>query len=190
MLAVISLLVAVVAIMSHLRAPRTRAQEGPEEGKLVEAPWWIGEGRITQLFGCTSLSIEPRVRFCPDNTPFFHSGVDVAMQCGRLLLAPYDLRVMSTGRCGEGLGANCPQLQSADGSEIRLGHVAATLASPGVLVRRGEALAIVGTAGRSTGCHVHFEIRRSAGSDPVDPRPWLLLRLAVQRPEAPAHLPE
>jgi murein DD-endopeptidase MepM/ murein hydrolase activator NlpD len=53
-------------------------------------------------------------------------------------------------------------------------------------IRQGETLGAVGTSGRSTGAHLHYEVRM--GSTPVNPYRFLA-RASVSRPAAPSEFP-
>lgn len=65
-----------------------------------------------------------------------------------------------------------------DGYTYYLCHLAKRLVNQGDRVRQGQVVGIEGTTGRSTGVHLHFEVRDSAGN-PVDPAPFLGIPSAV-----------
>ena len=53
----------------------------------------------------------------------------------------------------------------------RYAHASKLLVTPGTLVRRGQKIAEVGSTGRSTGTHLHFEVRQNDRA--MNPRPFL-----------------
>jgi murein DD-endopeptidase MepM/ murein hydrolase activator NlpD len=122
---------------------------------------------LTQPFGCTSLEIEPWSSACPDH--HFHSGVDLA--------APLDTPVyaassglVSLRREPGGYGlyilvTRDPQLSTL------YGHLDWPLVQAGDVVAAGQAIALMGSTGNSTGPHLHFEVR--IAGVPVDPLPLL-----------------
>ena len=59
------------------------------------------------------------------------------------------------------------EVSHGDGVITRYSHNKENLVEPGDLVRKGEPIALVGSTGRSTGSHVHFEVYKHGRS--VDP---------------------
>ncbi|MCL1841195.1 MAG: M23 family metallopeptidase, partial [Propionibacteriaceae bacterium] len=93
----------------------------------------------------------------------FHSGVDLGASCGTPVHAAANGTVVSTGWYGT-LG----QYLLLDNGTIAgnswytgYGHLSAFAVSPGQYVTRGQVVAYVGSTGRSTGCHVHFNAIRN-----------------------------
>ena len=102
-------------------------------------------------------------------TKAFHSGTDFA--------APTGTKVLSTGAgrvsfAGEKSGyGNLVEIDHGNGIVSRYGHLSAILVSAGDTVNTGDLVGKVGSTGRSTGPHLHFEIRRSGS--PVSPDAYL-----------------
>ena len=77
-------------------------------------------------------------------------------------------QVTFAGRNG-GYG-NVVIVRHADGTESRYAHCSALDVHAGEEVAAGQAIARVGSTGRSTGPHLHFEVRKHG--IPIDPRDW------------------
>jgi len=63
------------------------------------------------------------------------------------------------------------RISHGQGIETWYGHLAAASVRPGQAVRAGEVIGLVGSTGRSTGPHLHFEVR--VNGQPVDPLNFL-----------------
>jgi murein DD-endopeptidase MepM/ murein hydrolase activator NlpD len=66
---------------------------------------------------------------------------------------------------------NIVEVRHANGLETRYAHNHRNLAKEGDLVRKGQVIAKLGSTGRSTGPHVHFEVRRNG--EAVNPMRYL-----------------
>jgi len=98
-----------------------------------------------------------------------HAGTDVKADVGTTVRASRAGQVTSAGWIG-GYG-NCVIIDHGDGVQTRYGHLSQVLVSVGQYVEQGEQIALSGNTGRSTGPHLHFEIR--INGEPVDPLPYL-----------------
>ncbi len=99
----------------------------------------------------------------------FHDGIDIAVKRGTEITALRDGEVVYSGWKG-GYG-NTVIVRHEDGLESVYGHTAKNLVSLGERVRAGSVLAEVGSTGRSTGPHLHLEMRRHGKS--INPLPHL-----------------
>lgn len=95
-----------------------------------------------------------------------HRGLDFVAEVGEPVLAIADGVVTWSGRNG-GYGL-LVELEHADGFSTRYAHNDANLVELGSRVRKGEAIATLGSSGRSTGPHLHLEVRREGKA--IDPR--------------------
>lgn len=86
----------------------------------------------------------------------FHPGIDVSSPNGTRVVAPADGLVVSVGRQG-GYG-NAIVVDHGYGVVTRYGHLSGFNVKAGQRVRRGEVLGFVGSTGRSTGPHLHYEV--------------------------------
>ena len=95
----------------------------------------------------------------------YHKGVDFAGTVGSNVIAVAAGVVTWAGeRTGYG---NLVEINHGDGFVTRYAHNARTLVQVGQTVKRGESVALMGSTGRSTGPHVHFEVLRNGRQ--VDP---------------------
>ncbi len=86
-----------------------------------------------------------------------HSGLDFKGPAGTSILAAADGKVTFAGNQG-GYG-NCIEITHANGLVTRYAHLSGFNVSLGQAVKRGIQIARMGSTGRSTGSHLHFEVR-------------------------------
>lgn len=98
-----------------------------------------------------------------------HAGADVGVPIGTTVRASRAGQVITAGWVG-GYG-NCVIIDHGDGVTTRYGHLSEVTVSVGQYVDQGQQVALSGNTGRSTGPHLHFEIR--INGEPVDPLPYL-----------------
>lgn len=89
----------------------------------------------------------------------FHAGVDFAGPPGSRVVA-VGPGVVSYAGWKEGYG-NVVEITHPTGYVTRYGHNSRNLARVGQSVQKGDAIAIIGSTGRSTGTHVHFEVLKN-----------------------------
>lgn len=95
----------------------------------------------------------------------YHKGVDFAGSAGADVVAvAAGVVTWSGNRTGYG---NLVEINHGDGYVTRYAHNQRTLVAVGQTVKRGDAIALMGSTGRSTGPHVHFEVLRNGRQ--VDP---------------------
>jgi murein DD-endopeptidase MepM/ murein hydrolase activator NlpD len=87
-----------------------------------------------------------------------HGGVDFAAPLGTPVHAVLGATVLRAGPAG-GYG-NMVELRHRDGTITRYAHLDTLAVSAGQLLRRGDTVGTVGSTGRSTGAHLHFEVLR------------------------------
>ena len=113
---------------------------------------WPGYGRITQPFR------------------WYHKGVDIANHDGGAILAADAGTVMVAGWTNSGYG-NHVIIDHGNGYHTLYGHLSVISVVAGQRVGRGAVIGQMGNTGRSTGTHLHFEIRTGSGN--VDPLAYL-----------------
>lgn len=122
---------------------------------------WPVEGPITGGFG---------ERIDPFNGEgAFHSGVDIGVPIGTAVIAPAD-GVVTFADFDSGYGRMIV-LDHGHGITTRYGHLASFAVVAGQHVHRGDVIGYVGSSGRSTGPHLHYEVR--INDTPVNPHKYL-----------------
>ncbi|MEE2523205.1 M23 family metallopeptidase [Pseudarthrobacter sp. J75] len=111
-----------------------------------------------------------RVSPITGGTGDFHRGTDFAAQCGTPVLAAATGTVTFAGWHPYG-GGNRVVVDHGNGLETTYNHLSSFSAQVGQTVTRGDVVALSGTTGASTGCHLHFEVQ--VGGEVVDPTGWL-----------------
>jgi murein DD-endopeptidase MepM/ murein hydrolase activator NlpD len=135
-----------------------------ERAEYSESPWSRilgGPARLTSKFG---------MRKDPfSGLPQFHDGVDIAAKAGTEVFPSMPGRVKFSGwKPGYG---KVVVVEHPNGLETVYGHTSKNLVKAGDTVTTETAIAEVGSTGRSTGPHLHFEVRRNDVA--FDPMPLL-----------------
>ncbi len=99
-----------------------------------------------------------------------HKGLDIANHKGTLIVATASGVVTYVGR--KGLLGNIVEINHGHGFVTRYGHISKALTKKGQTIKRGEAIAQIGNTGRSTGPHLHYEIRLNGIQ--VNPHKYIL----------------
>jgi len=126
-------------------------------GQLI----YPNDGEITSGFG---LRIHPIL-----GSSRFHAGIDFGADYGSMIRAADSGIVIFAGWYG-GYGY-AVVIDHGNGIATLYGHTSKLYVAEGQAVKRGEAIAAVGSTGLSTGPHLHFEVRKDG--EPVDPMAYL-----------------
>jgi murein DD-endopeptidase MepM/ murein hydrolase activator NlpD len=102
--------------------------------------------------------------------PAFHEGVDISTARSEPVLATADGVVLRSGWAGE--YGKAIALLHGDRYETVYGHLEQTLVAEGQKVHRGDRVGLVGSTGRSTAPHLHYEVR--VDGHPVNPLEYIL----------------
>lgn len=142
-------------ILETLLHNRSLEEQFSLSGKPVEKGW------ISSYFGKRTDPFTGK--------PAMHNGVDFAGKEGSNILAVAGGVVTWTGsRTGYG---DMVEISHGDGYVTRYAHNKKNLVQPGDVVRKGDVIALMGSSGRSTGAHVHYEVYKHGR--PVDPSSYV-----------------
>lgn len=134
-------------------------------GRLL---WPLPTGRLVSRFG-------PRGRS-------FHDGIDIAAPTGTPVLAAHSGTVIYSGQGLRGYG-KLLIVRSKDGLMTIYAHNSRILVRKGATVSMGDKIAAVGSTGRSSGPHLHFEIRMKNSGEKyvaVDPLPFFTKKTKIR----------
>ena len=109
---------------------------------------WPTHGGLTGFFGGRSDPFS--------GEPEYHTGIDIAAEKGQPVYATADGIVQSAAFTGD--YGNLIILKHAFGLATRYGHLSAYRVRVGDTVKRGDVIGLIGSTGRSTGAHLHYEI--------------------------------
>ena len=135
--------------------PGAAKQGLPSPGEELDLIWPI-QGKINSPFG-------PRGKN-------FHKGIDIASPSYQEVKAAMDGEVILARNSHSGYG-NVVVLRHDGRLSTIYGHMNVIIAKEGEAVRQGQAIGGVGSTGRATGPHLHFELRRDGRA--LDPLPLL-----------------
>ena len=130
-------------------------EKPPWLGKELDIIWPI-QGKINSPFGPRKGRV--------------HAGIDIASPSYQEVKAAMDGEVILSRKSRTGYG-NVVVLRHDLGYTTIYGHLSIIIAKEGEDVRRGQAIGGVGSTGKSTGPHLHFELRHDGR--PTDPLPIL-----------------
>lgn len=127
----------------------------PSRGLSLTMLSWPISGTITSSFGFRSSG--------------YHHGLDIANKLGTPIKSAAAGRVIFTG--WKAVYGRTVIIQHPDGKETLYAHTQSILVNDNQIVKRGQTIATVGISGRTTGPHLHFEVR--VGDKTYDPMKYL-----------------
>lgn len=146
---------------SHLAALESLLLDKQLTAAVTPSGWPVNGGWVSSNFGMRADPFNGRRAY--------HEGVDIASRLGSTIKAMGDGVVAHAGpKSGYG---QMVELTHGQGYTTRYAHTSAVLVKVGDRVTKGQPIAKVGSSGRSTGPHLHFEVHRRGRA--VDPRAYL-----------------
>lgn len=117
---------------------------------------------LTSNYGVRSDPFNGRARM--------HRGVDIPGPVGTPIYATAD-GIVSRSEWASGYG-NLVEIAHGNDMATRYGHMSKLLVTPNQRVRRGQMIGLMGSTGRSTGSHLHYEIRIAGAA--INPTPFIV----------------
>ena len=99
-----------------------------------------------------------------------HGGIDLAGPVGTPIYATAD-GIVGRSEYNNGGYGNLVEVNHGEGIQTRYGHMSRRLVEAGARVRRGQLIGLMGSTGRSTGSHLHYEVRIDGRA--VNPIPFM-----------------
>jgi murein DD-endopeptidase MepM/ murein hydrolase activator NlpD len=182
----------VTAPLRAAQAAKSSAQNGDEEFRRLFSSWKsLEKGGVASSAGSVSATVfRPRGVSIPSRMPVpgsaltsgfgmrihpvlggrrAHKGIDLAMPTGTPIFATADGMVSKAERFSSyGLYVS---LEHGADIQTRYGHMSRINVAAGQAVHKGDVIGYVGSTGRSTGPHLHYEVR--IGGVAVNPVPYL-----------------
>ncbi len=161
--ALVGALVVCAAALGGADRPGAQAPASAQAATATMPSIWPAKGAVTSGFGWR-------------NSPFgggaeLHQGIDIASDVGAPVVATADGEVVQSGPAGD--YGNVVQVDHGDGVATVYGHNSQLLVGVGQTVLKGQVIAYAGNTGRSTGPHVHYEVRKNGAA--IDPWRYLVL---------------
>lgn len=160
-------------------APRSQPAEATDtQFRSLFSAWRQMDGAASQPIAIPSRrpvdAMALTSSFGTRNDPFNgrrarHNGIDIPGPIGTPIYATADGTIGRAQRLG-GYG-NYVEVEHGNAIQTRFGHLSAIAVASGQRVRRGDIIGYMGSTGRSTGSHLHYEVR-IAGA-PVNPLPFI-----------------
>lgn len=134
---------------------------------------YLASSTAVPKLGTSKVNVNSRFAYLPNLGDFFmiptsgynwgrihgRNGVDMANSCGTPIYAAAEGSVAISDASGYNGGfGKYVKLIHANGTETLYAHATKLLVNAGDYVTRGQMLALMGSTGRSTGCHLHFEV--------------------------------
>lgn len=143
----------------------TNAKEQMEKAlqlmKVTPSIWPTRSTKVTSKFGTRRDPFSRR--------PAFHAGIDISGRSGDPVYATADGTVISA-EYDRSYGYNVV-IRHANGLQTRYAHLRKILTKKGQKVQQGEEIGLLGSTGKSTGPHLHYEIIKDGKA--IDPMPYL-----------------
>lgn len=151
----------VQALQTNLTETKQKVADKQQQLLITPTLWPTSTKVVTSPFGYRS---DPFTKI-----PSYHSGIDFGAHENDPVFATAAGKVVSTGR--DIYHGNNIVIEHSKGLRTWYMHLNKILVNKGDSVDKGSKIGLVGSTGRSTGAHLHYEVLKNGES--VDPKPYL-----------------
>jgi murein DD-endopeptidase MepM/ murein hydrolase activator NlpD len=151
----------VQALQTNLTATKQKVADKQEQLRITPTLWPTSTKVVTSPFGYRS---DPFTKI-----PSYHSGIDFGAHENDPVFATAAGKVVSTGK--DIYHGNNIVIEHSKGLRTWYMHLNKILVNKGDSVEKGSTIGLVGSTGRSTGAHLHYEVLKNGES--IDPKPYL-----------------
>ncbi|MFC5702548.1 M23 family metallopeptidase [Cohnella faecalis] len=145
----------------QLEATQKAVQTHQKALAVTPTIWPTDSRRVTSLFGIRRDPFTHRAKY--------HAGIDIAADTGEPVYAAADGTVVIAEK--DSTHGNYIMLDHGKGIKTRYLHLSLIGTKVGAKVKKGDLIGEVGSTGRSTGPHLHYEVNVNGSN--IDPRPYL-----------------
>lgn len=149
-------------------APEAVSESRPQSPGILFLTWPLPATGITSMYGERTDPIDRRSRW--------HRGIDMEAEYGTTVMASADGQIVAAGWNG-GYGRQIV-IEHGGGYQTVYAHLSQILVPLRARVKAGQAIGRVGNSGRSTGAHLHFEVK--AWNRHIDPLDVLGVELEIE----------
>lgn len=155
------ILESMAAMQGKLSETKQRIMERQYAMRITPSIWPVDSRRVTSPFG---------VRHDPfTGKPSFHNGIDIGAKANSPVYAAAEGTIITVG--SDALHGKNIVIEHGNGIRTWYMHLNRTDVKKGELVTKGQQIGLIGSTGRSTGPHLHYELIRNGTS--IDPKPYL-----------------
>lgn len=149
------------AMQDNLTGTKQRVLDRQLAMRITPTIWPVDSETVTSPFG---MRRDPFT-----GKPAFHSGIDIGAKAGTPVYAAAEGTVVSAG--SDSARGNNIVIDHSNGIRTRYMHLSRMDAVKGERIAKGQQIGLVGSTGRSTGPHLHYEVILNGAS--VNPKPYL-----------------
>jgi len=148
-------------MVPRLEETKDIVQKMQEKLRVTPTIWPTDSRKISSPYGVRKDPFTHKARF--------HAGMDISGNTGDPVYAAADGTVTETGR--DSSHGNNIYVSHGNGIKTHYSHLSKILVKSGTTVHKGDIIGLMGSTGRSTGPHLHYEIY--VNGEHVDPKPYL-----------------
>lgn len=149
-------------LIADLNESEAKLTEAEHVRNITPTLWPTPSHRVTSGFG---IRLDPFTE-----RPAMHTGIDFSGAAGDPIYAAAEGKVTKAGFDGE--HGNYIIIGHGRGLETEYLHMTKLLVKAGQTVKKGQQIGLMGSTGRSTGTHLHYEVHKNGV--PIDPSPYLI----------------